>query len=253
MQCDKGTGLSAPRSLPLRPVLQASRDTLRPVLVAGYGGGRIGSTTDGGRGAYAQLTESRVVVQDGVRSLIVPVDARGKAVVPGGAAPGGAAAARSAAAAPAGLAFAPEGEDAAGSHAAAGAAADASSAAADAAAARAARARAAAVSRLRAVPDYGIAGHFGEVLAVAVSPDGSTVASGGRDRVVRIWDAAGPRNLENFVGHKDAVSGGWCHYVAPAVPQLSCAPLPSLYRSRRSPSAPAARRARSTLAPRTAP
>lgn len=148
-------------------------------------------------------------MQDGVRSLIVPVDARGKAVVPGGAAPGGAAAARSASATPSGLAFAPEGDDA-GSHAAAAgaAAADASSAAADAAAARAARARAAAVSRLRAVPDYGIAGHFGEVLAVAVSPDGSTLASGGRDRVVRIWDAAGPRNLENFVGHKDAVSGG---------------------------------------------
>jgi ribosomal RNA-processing protein 9 len=64
----------------------------------------------------------------------------------------------------------------------------------------------AAIAKLRGVPDYGIVGHFAEVLAVALSSDGQYVVSGGRDRVLRVWDPRSGANIENLVGHKDALT-----------------------------------------------
>lgn len=62
------------------------------------------------------------------------------------------------------------------------------------------------IAKLRGVPDYGIVGHFAEVLTVALSSDGQYLVSGGRDRVLRVWDPRSGGNIENLVGHKDALT-----------------------------------------------
>ncbi|KAL7419087.1 pre-rRNA processing protein [Cryptotrichosporon argae] len=51
------------------------------------------------------------------------------------------------------------------------------------------------------------AGHRGDLLAVAASEDGKWVVSGGRDRVVGVWDVrAEPTWVAGIRGHKDAIT-----------------------------------------------
>lgn len=51
-------------------------------------------------------------------------------------------------------------------------------------------------------------GHEDEVLCLAVSEDGKVLASGGRDKVVGVWnvDGEGGRWLRGLGGHKDKVA-----------------------------------------------
>lgn len=137
---------------------QAKGEVSRPVVVTGFGGGRIGSTTDADAG-LASLTGPKIVHEGGGTSaIIVPVGGKGSKTGDGSGAPSAS--------------------------------------------------TTAALAKLRRVADYGIAGHWGEVLALSLSSDGSLLASGGRDRFVRLWDpsAPAPSNIDNFVGHKDAVT-----------------------------------------------
>ncbi len=46
----------------------------------------------------------------------------------------------------------------------------------------------------------------GEVLAVAVSSDGRLVASGGRDKVIRVYDTRTALEVGQLQGHRDAVT-----------------------------------------------
>ena len=57
------------------------------------------------------------------------------------------------------------------------------------------------------VENYGIEGHHEEVLAVAVSGDSDLVASGGRDKIVRIWDPKNNKEIDSFVGHRNDITG----------------------------------------------
>jgi WD40 repeat protein len=50
-------------------------------------------------------------------------------------------------------------------------------------------------------------GHRGEVLAVAFSPDGSLVLSGGADGTVRLWRADDGDEVHVFEGHDGRVRG----------------------------------------------
>jgi dipeptidyl aminopeptidase/acylaminoacyl peptidase len=50
-------------------------------------------------------------------------------------------------------------------------------------------------------------GSAGEVTAVAFSPDGSQMISGGADKLIRLWDVKTGQDLRRFEGHTDSVTG----------------------------------------------
>ncbi|WWD21731.1 hypothetical protein CI109_106218 [Kwoniella shandongensis] len=51
-------------------------------------------------------------------------------------------------------------------------------------------------------------GHVGEILCLASSEDGKWLVSGGRDKIIGVWDVSGdePRWVSGLRGHKDAVT-----------------------------------------------
>jgi WD40 repeat protein len=49
-------------------------------------------------------------------------------------------------------------------------------------------------------------GHFDEVLACAVSPSGKYLVSGGKDRVIRVWDIHNQQQIQTFLGHRDSIT-----------------------------------------------
>jgi RNA polymerase sigma factor (TIGR02999 family) len=57
--------------------------------------------------------------------------------------------------------------------------------------------------RLRAL----LLGHTAPTRGIAFSPDGRRLASGGEDRVARLWDLATGREVRQFKGHTDTVAG----------------------------------------------
>jgi len=48
--------------------------------------------------------------------------------------------------------------------------------------------------------------HADQVFAVALAPDGKTLASGGDDRLIRLWETATGKELRTFAGHTDGVN-----------------------------------------------
>jgi WD40 repeat protein len=50
-------------------------------------------------------------------------------------------------------------------------------------------------------------GHAADVQAVAYSPDGKYLASGAKDGVVKLWDAAAGREVKSLAGHAASVTG----------------------------------------------
>jgi WD40 repeat protein len=44
-------------------------------------------------------------------------------------------------------------------------------------------------------------GHTGEVYAIAFSPDGRWIASGGGDSTVKVWDSGTEKVVRSFRGH----------------------------------------------------
>nr|XP_005987145.2 PREDICTED: U3 small nucleolar RNA-interacting protein 2 [Latimeria chalumnae] len=50
-------------------------------------------------------------------------------------------------------------------------------------------------------------GHTAHVLCMAISSDGKYLATGDKNKLIMIWEAATCKHLYKFTGHKDAVSG----------------------------------------------
>jgi len=54
-----------------------------------------------------------------------------------------------------------------------------------------------------------LGGHSEEILGMALSPDGQLLATGGRDRIICLWDYAQGRSVARLTGHRD-----WVWWVA---------------------------------------
>ncbi len=65
------------------------------------------------------------------------------------------------------------------------------------------------LSGLKPKPWASLVGHGYGIISVAYSPDGTTLASGGFDRVVKLWDVASGREWATLDGHE-----GWVAAVA---------------------------------------
>ncbi|KAL6069523.1 Ribosomal RNA processing 9, U3 small nucleolar RNA binding protein [Balamuthia mandrillaris] len=52
-----------------------------------------------------------------------------------------------------------------------------------------------------------VTGHIGHVLAVAVSSDGNLLASGGVDKIIRVWDTRSHTLVDTLKGHRNHVTG----------------------------------------------
>ncbi|NWY07631.1 U3IP2 protein, partial [Nothoprocta ornata] len=50
-------------------------------------------------------------------------------------------------------------------------------------------------------------GHTAHILCMAISSDGKYLATGDRNKLIMIWEAATCKHLYKFTGHRDAVSG----------------------------------------------
>ena len=52
-----------------------------------------------------------------------------------------------------------------------------------------------------------IGGHFDEVMCLAISENGKYMISGGKDRIVRVWDIHNQKQIQSFLGHRDTITG----------------------------------------------
>jgi len=50
-----------------------------------------------------------------------------------------------------------------------------------------------------------LTGHSQHVLSVAISPDGQTLASGGGDNTVKLWEVSTGKLLQTLTGHTESV------------------------------------------------
>ncbi|KAI0342215.1 WD40 repeat-like protein [Trametopsis cervina] len=60
--------------------------------------------------------------------------------------------------------------------------------------------------KAKAEPTEELKGHTNEIWALALSPDGRLLASGGKDRRVGVWDVEKNEWLKGFHGHRDSIS-----------------------------------------------
>jgi WD40 repeat protein len=61
------------------------------------------------------------------------------------------------------------------------------------------------VSAQESEPRRTFLGHTGEVQCVAISPDGKTLAFGGKDGTLKLWDVAKDKEIAALKGHTDRV------------------------------------------------